>query len=96
MSKSVIIKTTKLVLSALAMIAVMIIIFNFSGQDSAASSDVSNSVAEVVLEVLDKEVPPGQSPSSVPIIAGFNIRKLAHIFLYMCLGLTSFMFFASL
>lgn len=86
----------KILLSALAMIVVMVIIFNFSEQDATTSSNVSDSVADTVLDVLDKPVPPGQSPSSVPIVAGFNIRKLAHIFLYMCLGLTSFLFFASL
>lgn len=96
MSGSRIIQLLKITVSAAAMIVVMAAIFSFSGQNGATSSEVSDSVAEGVLDILDKEVPPGQTASSVPIVAGLNIRKLAHLFLYMMLGLTSFLFTASL
>lgn len=78
------------------MIAVMGVIFMFSGQDAKTSSKVSTSVGDEVVDILDIEVPPGQTSSSVPIVAGLNIRKLAHLFLYMMLGFTTFMFIASL
>lgn len=89
------IQIIKTVISAIAMVAVMVIIFTFSHQDSAKSTSVSDSVSDIVVDILDKEVPPGQSSSSVPIIFGLTTRKLAHVFLYMMLGLTSFLFTAS-
>ena len=95
MTKVIKIQIIKTVISAIAMVAVMVIIFTFSGQNSAKSSNVSDSISDVVVDILDKEVPPGQSSSSVPIVFGFTTRKLAHIFLYMMLGLTGFLFAAS-
>lgn len=96
MANSKRIQIIKTVLSSIAMIAVMVIIFTFSGQDSATSSGVSDSVADVVVDILDKEVPSGQTSSTVPIIFGLNTRNLAHVFLYLMLGITSFLFVASL
>ena len=90
------IQIVKTVISAIAMIAVMVIIFNFSSQDSAKSSSVSDSVSDIVVDILDKEVPPEQTSSSVPIVFGLTTRKLAHVFLYMTLGLTGFLFTASI
>lgn len=85
-----------IVITAILMVAVMIAIFLFSGQNAESSSKVSNSVGEIVVEVLGIEVPEGQSPSSVPIFLGFNIRKIAHLTMYFLLGLTSFLFVSSL
>lgn len=78
------------------MLAVMIVIFIFSGQQGAASAGASNGVGEWLLGLLGIEIPPGMSASRVPIIFGLNIRKLAHIFLYFLLGGTSFLFAATL
>ena len=86
----------KIILSAAATLAVMIVIFIFSGQSGETSSGASNGVGELVLGLLGIEVPPGKSPSDVEIIFGFKIRNLAHIFLYTCLGAASYTFFASL
>lgn len=78
------------------MLAVMVVIFLFSGQQGTESAGVSNGVGEWLLGVLGIEIPPGMSASRVPIILGLNIRKLAHIFLYFLLGGTSFLFASAL
>lgn len=74
----------------------MIIIFIFSGQTGDASSESSNRVGEFILGILGIEIPDGQTASGVVIFAGLTIRSLAHIFLYMLLGLTGFCFMKSL
>ena len=94
-------KTEKLIwlrilLSSLPMLAVMVVIFLFSGQQGEVSAGTSNGVGEWLLGILGIEIPPGMSASRVPIIFGLNIRKLAHIFLYFLLGGTSFLFAATL
>lgn len=86
----------KIVFSGTAMLAVMTAIFLFSAQTGSVSSQTGNSVGAFVLRLLGIEVPPGQSPSSVPILFGLNIRKCAHVFIYMLLGLTAFLFVSSL
>lgn len=79
------------------MLAVMIIIFIFSGQTEGASSEFSNRVGgNLYWGILGIEIPNGQTASGVVIFAGLTIRSLAHIFLYMLLGLTSFCFMKSL
>ena len=83
-------------LSILPMLAVMVGIFLFSGQQGEASAGVSNGVGEWFLGILGIEIPPGMSASNVPILFGLTIRKLAHIFLYFLLGGTSFLFAATL
>ena len=83
-------------LSALPMLAVMVGIFLFSGQQGEASAGVSNGVGEWLLGILGIEIPPGMSASNVPILFGLTIRKLAHIFLYFLLGGTSFLFAVTL
>lgn len=84
------------VVSGLLMLAVMITIFVFSNQKGEESSQTSNAVGgyilEIVEEVFHKEVPPGVSPDTVPLIFDFTIRNLAHIFLFACLGGSSFLF----
>lgn len=89
-------RISKILLSALPMIAVMVGIFLFSGQQGEASAGVSNGVGEWLLGILGIEIPPGMSASNVPIVFGLTIRKLAHIFLYFLLGGTSFLFAATL
>ena len=83
-------------LSGTAMLAAMITIFLFSNQSGGASSETSDHVAETILGILDVEIPTGQPPSTVPILFEFNVRNCAHIFLYALLGLTAFLFAASL
>ena len=89
-------RISKILLSALPMLTVMVGIFLFSGQQGEASAGVSNGVGEWLLGVLGIEIPPGMSASNVPIVFGLTIRKLAHIFLYFLLGGTSFLFAATL
>lgn len=74
------------------MLAVMITIFVFSNQKGETSSVASNSAGTFLLELLHIEIPVGQNPDTVPIIFGFTVRNLAHIFLYGCLGITSYLF----
>ena len=78
------------------MLAVMVVIFLFSGQQGEASAGTSNGVGEWLLGILGIEIPPGMDASNVPIFFGLTIRKLAHIFLYFLLGGTSFLFAAML
>lgn len=78
------------------MLTVMIMIFVFSSQNGEASSEQSNFIGELIVNALGIEVPDGKTASDVYIIFGFNIRNCAHIFLYAMLGLTSFLFAASL
>lgn len=80
------------VVSGLLMLAVMITIFVFSNQKGETSSVASNSAGSFLLELLHIEIPEGQNPDTVPIIFSFTVRNLAHIFLYGCLGLTSYLF----
>ena len=89
-------RTVKITLSAALTAAVMIAIFIFSAQSGGQSSGASNGVGAWLLGILGIDVPPGQSPSSVQILFGFTVRKLAHIFLYFCLGLSSSLLSASL
>lgn len=71
-------------------VGVMITVFVFSGQEGETSSAASNSTGSFILELLHIEVPEGQSPSTVPIVFGFTVRNLAHIFLYTLLGFSLF------
>lgn len=86
----------KILLAALPMVAVMVVIFVFSGSAGGMSSAQSNAVGEWVLGILGIEIPPGQSASDVDIIWGFTIRKCAHVFLYFCLGASAVLFVAAL
>lgn len=82
----------KILLATLPMLAVMVVIFVFSHRAGDASSEQSNAVGEWVLGILGIEIPPGQSASDVDIFWGFTIRKCAHIFLYLLLGASAFLF----
>lgn len=83
-------------LAAAVVLLVMAVIFLFSSQDVYATSGTSDAVGEFVLNLLGIEIPPGETASSVPILFGLTIRKLAHIFLYMLLGGVTFFFGAAL
>lgn len=88
-------KVRRLIYTAVSgalMLAVMITIFVFSNQKGETSSATSNSAGSFILELLHITVPEGQNPDTVPIIFGFTVRNLAHIFLFGCLGLTSYLF----
>ena len=89
-------KYFKLVLGIIPMLAVMIVIFIFSQRAGDASSEQSNAVGEWALGILGIEIPPGQSASDVDIFWGFTIRKCAHIFLYLLLGASAFLFVSRL
>lgn len=80
------------VFGALAL-GVMIVIFIFSQQTGATSSQASNGVGKFILSLLGVTVPEGQSPSSVVLFWGLTVRSLAHIFLFAMLGLFSFLAF---
>lgn len=86
----------KILLSALPMVAVMVVIFIFSGSAGGMSSAQSNAVGEWLLGALGIEIPPGQSASDVDIFWGFTVRKCAHVFLYFCLGASAVLFAAVL
>ena len=85
-----------LALSSLPMLAAMALIFWFSHQAGGSSSAQSNAVGVWVTELLGIEVPAGTPAASVPVFLGFNIRKLAHIFLYVLLGAGTLLFCAAL
>ena len=72
----------KVVLAAVPMVVMMVVIFLMSHQAGVESTGMSEGVEEFIVEILDIEVPPDLTPSTVPIIFGLNVRKLAHIFLY--------------
>lgn len=86
----------KILLGAFLMIGMMIVIFIFSHRAGSDSSEQSNAVGEWILGILGIEIPPGQAASDVPILWGLTIRKFAHIFLYLCLGASAFLFMAAL
>lgn len=71
----------------LLMAAVMILIFIFSGQNGETSTEVS-SLAEELLAVLhiDWLITPAMVHGM-----GISVRKWAHIYVYMALGITSSM-----
>ena len=78
------------------MCGVMALIFVFSAQTGVLSSASSNSVGNLILKLLGIEIPAGQTASSVNIVFGLNIRKLAHVFVYFVLGIASYIFAVSL
>ena len=86
----------KILLAALPMVAVMVVIFVFSGSAGGMSSAQSNAVGEWLLGVLGIEIPAGQSASDVDIFWGFTVRECAHVFLYFCLGASAVFFVAAL
>lgn len=86
----------KIILSSILVVAVMVTIFIFSSQNGDSSSSASDGFGELVLDMLDIEVPAGQTASDVEIFAGFKIRNFAHMFLYFCLGVSCHLLASSL
>ena len=85
-------KNLRFLIGILPMLVVMVVIFVFSHRAGDASSEQSNAVGEWALGILGIEISPGQSASDVDIFWGFTIRKCAHIFLYLLLGASAFLF----
>ncbi len=64
-------------------LAVMAIIFAFSSQSTAKSETISDSVAEALhVEQTATDV----RASNRPLLLGLSLRKMAHVFLFFCLG----------
>ena len=78
----------KLVLKLVLMLTVMTAIFLFSSQPSDESQKLSNEFLDILQPILDI-LPPEAD-------AGKNIRKMAHFFEFMCMGIASAMFFSEL
>ncbi|MGL4548691.1 VanZ family protein, partial [Eubacterium aggregans] len=70
-------------------VAWMLIIFGFSAQDAAASSEMSGGIVDAVLYVISglSEAILGTSVSVDAVGLTFIIRKCAHGFLYFILGI---------
>ena len=83
-------------ISTVAMISVMAVIFFFSGQQGSDSFEASNSMGAFILQLFGIKIPEGQDPNSVPILFGLTIRNCAHIFLFFWMGITSYLFVASI
>lgn len=69
---------------AILMLAVMVVIFRFSGQSGEISHGVSNQLAVWLFHMVGVE-----DPSAVKLLFGFTIRKWAHITAYATLGVTA-------
>jgi len=77
-------KTVKKALPWLLVVLWMMIIFWFSHQPALESANLSSGISQMVIDVLEKMIP------SLSIdIEGFHhfIRKNAHFFIYLILGL---------
>ena len=81
----------KLVLYALLLLAVMAVIFYMSSKNGEDSSQMSGWFAESFLGELLTKLLPRLTDNAIT-----SIRKYAHIFEYLCLGITSFLFFYEL
>lgn len=64
-------------------VTLMALIFFFSAQNGGQSSGISNGFSNWLAEILQFILP----SSAVELITG-NIRKLAHVFVYACLGVS--------
>lgn len=89
-------RKVRIIISAALTLAVMATIFIFSSQTGSVSSGASNGFGKWFLGIFGIAVPPGQSASDVVLFAGLRIRNLAHIFLFFCLGFSSYLLSASL
>lgn len=74
----------KKIIGWLAVIIWIIIIFSFSSQEADQSNNLSTNVTKVVIEIVEKVVP--NQDFDVKKINHY-IRKNAHFFVYMILGL---------
>ena len=78
----------KLILKLVLLLTVMTAIFLFSSQPSDESQKLSDDFLDMLQPILDI-LPPEAD-------AGKTIRKMAHFFEFMCLGIASAMFFSEL
>ena len=81
---------TRLILWALISVFIMAAIFSFSAQDAESSKELSGSLL-LKIKVLVDLLPDIFGGSD-----GNKIRKYAHLFEFMCLGGSGFMFFSEL
>ena len=81
----------KLLLYALLFLAVMALIFYMSSKNGEDSSQMSGWFAESFLGELLTKLLPKLTDNAIT-----SIRKYAHIFEFLCLGVTSFLFFDEL
>ncbi len=81
----------KLLLYALLLLAVMALIFYMSSKNGEDSSQMSGWFAESFLGELLTKLLPKLTDNAIT-----SIRKYAHIFEFLCLGVTSFLFFDEL
>ena len=89
-------QTVKISIAAALTLAVAAAIFVMSSQTGGQSTGASNGFGEWALGLLGIRIPEGQTASDVVLFAGLKIRNLAHIFLYACLGATSYALASSL
>lgn len=79
---------TRMILYFLLMLAIMITIFCFSAQNAETSKNLSNSFSESFLgKILDKILPRLYSQNF-----STDIRKYAHMFEFLCLGVSAALF----
>ena len=72
----------------IVIVVLVMIIFRFSNQSGASSKHLSDTVMRMLIRVfhINKEIASDQE-----LIFGLTLRKFAHIFLYMLLGIFSFL-----
>ena len=82
----------KSILCFAAMLAVMLLIFNFSSEDGIASTGTSTGVTRLASRVLFSDYEKMQPEQQSFIVEGLQhfVRKLAHFSIYMLLGLFSY------
>lgn len=87
-------KKKKAFISRILLLLVVAIIFIFSNQKSETSSEMSNRVAQTMKIKANENWK--TTPSTQPVIAGLNIRKIAHIALYILVGVFCFGSFSNI
>ena len=82
----------KSILCFAAMLAVMMLIFNFSSEDGIVSTGTSTGVTKAASRVLFSDFEQMQPEQQSFIVEGLQhfVRKLAHFSIYMLLGLFSY------
>ncbi len=82
----------KSILCFAAMLAVMVLIFNFSSEEGIVSTGTSTGVTKVASRVLFSDFEKMQPEQQSFIVEGLQhfVRKLAHFSVYMLLGLFSY------
>ncbi|MGF7057841.1 VanZ family protein [Brassicibacter mesophilus] len=81
---------TIIVLSWIAVLLWLILIFSLSAQPATQSNGMSKKVTEIVIKKVGKLVPiDAESDTTADLVSKFNhfVRKFAHFFAYLILGL---------